>query len=262
MYPHGARGFRFSFPPVPREVRLKPGAVVGVWVPRVAVLPFILAGLFALLATLKSPLTFALGSNTAGRVTQVTPHWSRGRVGRHLEPQRFDLVFTYQLPGDAPQTGDGVIDTAGAKPPTVGQPVPIRVLRIGDVHLTELPSGNSGVSGSCCVMLFMLVWCGFVTLFAAAAWMGPVAARALVRDGTAVAGTVVGKRKRTTGKSRGYDIVYQFTTAEGTAESAVQWVSNTAGNGYSEGQAVTVLYDPRRPSRSTIYEASDYEVSR
>lgn len=261
MNPHGARGFPLRFPPAPREVRLKPGAVAGVLWGRVVTIPFLLVGLFLVFVTLQTPLTTAFGSDAVGRVEQVTPHRGRGRAGPHPDPRRFDLVFTYQHPGDAPQPGNGLIDTGGAKPPTVGQALPIRVLRIGEIHLTELRAGNPGASGSCCVGLFVFVWCGFAVLFALAAWWGPVAASALVRDGRAVAGTVIGKRRRSTGRSGRYEILYQFTTAEHTTQSAVQWVGTNAYGSFWEGQTVTVIYDERRPTRSTIYEASDYEVT-
>jgi hypothetical protein len=220
---------------------------------------FLLAGVFGILAVLKPPVVLAFGGNAVGRVEEVTP--SRGGRTGHPDPHRFNLVFTYQLPGDAPQTENGLIDTGGAKPPAVGQTVRIRVLRIGGVQLAELRDGNPRASGYLCAGLFLFVWCGGVALFTLAVWLAPLAARALVRDGTAAAGTVMGTRRRWWSRTNRCEILYRFTTAERQEQSAFQFAASNACDAFWEGQTVTVIYDVRQPARSTIYEASDYEVA-
>lgn len=257
MISRGASDFPLSFPPAPRQVRLKPRALLSVWVLRLVTLPFVLTGLFAIFTVLKTPITLAFGTGTVGRVEQAKPH-----RGRHPDPQRFDLEFTYQLPGKIQQTGRGQIDTGGAKPPTPGQTLPIRVLPIGGVDLAELRDGNPGASGWVCAGLFVFVWCGFVALFALGAWLVPVRARALARDGTATIGVVIGTRRRRAGRTNRCEILYRFTTIEGEARSAVQFAATKACDAFWEGQSVTVIYDAARPARSSIYEASDYEVIR
>jgi hypothetical protein len=233
-------------------VRLKPGALARVWGIRLITLLFLLVGLFFIFVALETPLLLAFGSDATGRIEQVKP----GRTGRSGS-RLFDLVFTYQLPGERRQTGHGW--ARGAKSPAVGQAMPIRVLRIGGIHLAEQRDRMSG-SGSCCMGLFVFVWLGLAALFAIAAWRGPVIARSLIRDGQVAAGTIVGKRLRSSGRSSRYQLLYQFP-AEGGVQSAVQWVAANAYGSFWEGQPVTVVYDALQPTRSTIYEASDYEVS-
>lgn len=246
----GAGEFRHRFPAAPRTVWLRPRALARVWAMRLFNLPFLLGGLFFIFVTLETPLLLPCGSNATGRIEQVNPYRTRGGS--------FNLVFSYQLPGERRQTGRGWAN--GAKPPAVGQTLPIRVLRIGGIHLAEQRQGMSA-SGSCCMGLFLFVWFGFVGVFVFAAWWGPVAARRLMRDGRVAAGTIVGIRRRSSGRGSGYQILYQFTTAEHGVQSAVQWVRANAYGSFWEGQPVIVIYDALQPVRSTVYEASDYEVS-
>ena len=253
MNPRGAGAFRHGFPAPPRTVMLKPGAMARVWFARVVTLMFLLVGLVLVFGTLKRPLVLAFGSDGVGRIEQVKPAWRP-----HSHSRYFKLAFAYQIQGERQATGYGQVD---ASPPAVGQTLPIRVLRIGGIHLAEPRDPNMSGSGPCCVGLFVFAWFGFAALFAFAAWWGPVADRRLMRNGRAVAGTIVGKGRRSSGRSSRYQILYRFTTAEHGAQSAVQWVRANAYRSVCEGQRVTVIYDVLQPTRSTIYEASDYEVS-
>jgi hypothetical protein len=219
---------------------------------RVVTLVFLLVGLVLVFGTLERPLVLAFGSDAMGRIEQVKPYRTPRTHSRY-----FRLVFTYQLQGQRQETGYGQADG----PPAVGQTLPIRVLRIGGIHLPEPRDPNMSGSGSCCVGLFVFAWFGFAALFAFAAWWGPLAARRLMRDGRVAAGTIVGKRTGSSGRSSRNQILYQFTTAEHGVQSAVQWVGANAYGSFWEGQQVTVVYDVLQPTRSTIYEASDYEVS-
>lgn len=223
-----------------------------VWGFRAITLAFLLVGLVLVLGTLKRPLVLAVGSDAMGRIEQVTPEWTPRTHSKY-----FKLVFIYQLQGDRQETGYGQAD---ANPPAVGQTLPIRVLRIGDIHLAEPRDPNMSGSGSCCVGLFMFVWFGLASLFALAAWWGPRAGRRLMRDGQVAEGTIVGKRLRSSGRSSGCQLLYQFAAEHGV-QSAVQWVAAKAYGSFFEGQQVTVIYDALQPTRSTIYEASDYVVS-
>lgn len=238
-----------TLPPPPRRVRLRPSARPRVLFFRLATLPFLAAAAFLLFKLLESPLTFTLGHDATGRIQDVRPYW-RGADGR-----RFDITFTYDAADGMHETGYGRIDTGGAPPPPVGESLPIRALVLGSFHRAELRDSDAGVSGLVCGGLFATVWCGGVAIFSAVAWLGPVFTRRMLRDGNVATGTVTGKRER---KSR--EIFYKFRAHDGAERSGTSQVSAALFEQLRAGEAVIVIYHPFRPARSTLYEASDFEI--
>jgi hypothetical protein len=221
---------------------------------RLATLPFLAAAAFLLFKLLESPLTFILGHDATGRIREVRPYW-RGADGR-----RFDVTFTYDAAAGIRETGYGRIDTGGAAPPPVGAALPIRALVLGPFRRAELRDGDAGASGLVCGGLFATVWCGGVAVFSAVAWLGPVFSRRLLRDGYVATGTVTGKRERRSGRNLYREILYQFRARDDVACSGISQVSPEVFEQMGAGKTVTVIYRPSSPARSTLYEASDFEI--
>ena len=82
----------------------------------------------------------------------------------------------------------------------------------------------------------------------------------MYRTGQVTEGTVVSKRT-STGKSTSYYVKYTFddpTTGEPVTHESL--TNRSIWYGVSEGQNVTVIFDPSRPKRNAAYELGDYEI--
>jgi hypothetical protein len=225
-----------------------------VWLLRLATLPFVAGAAFLIFKVVESPLTLALGHDAVGRIQEVRPYWPGAN------DSRFDVTFTYDVGDRVRDTGYGRIDSGGVAPPLVGQTLPIRTLVAGPFRRAELRDGAGGASGLVCVGLFATVWCGSVAVFTAVAWLAPVFDRRLVRDGNVAIGTVSEKRERKSGRNVYREILYRFQAHDDAEQSGVSRVSPEVFERSSAGDRVTVIFRPSDPSRSTLYEASNYEV--
>jgi hypothetical protein len=97
--------------------------------------------------------------------------------------------------------------------------------------------------------------------------------RALVREGVAVEGVVVGKEAGSGGGRSGsvqfcyraprYGVADRYKDRAAVADKEWQVrmaVSRADFEAATVGAAVTVLYDPRQPSRSLLYAFAEYEA--
>ena len=91
-------------------------------------------------------------------------------------------------------------------------------------------------------------------------WIGSKRRAEVYRDGEIAFGTVV-SRKTVSDENKTYVVTFQFTDKSGEPIVKEQNVRAEAWTAASEGQGITVLYDPDQPlKRSYGYEIGDLEV--
>ena len=93
-----------------------------------------------------------------------------------------------------------------------------------------------------------------------AAIVRPRQQRELYVSGTAVEGITTDKNRMTTKGGYVYILRYTFTPAKQgmTPYSTSMMLAREEFEAAQPGQAVTILYDPMKPKRSTIYEYGGY----
>jgi hypothetical protein len=97
------------------------------------------------------------------------------------------------------------------------------------------------------------------------AWIEPFGKRWLLRHGVAVRGEIVGKDVSDLTEPASYYARYVYGVTSGGASTPARYDGSMQCDVFAfasteVGAAVTVLYDPRDPRRSTVYELSDYRV--
>jgi hypothetical protein len=257
-------------PPPPRLARHRPGRrrLLG-HVPLVVWL-LCLAGFGLLGLTLwRAGSSWAItwfGVTVPGEVTGKLDAPERGvREGR--------LTFTYHV-RDVEYSAEDTVDEDALDALQVGAHIKVRVL-MGWPDRPQLvePSGHAGRGRG--------IWLGLALLGNVALWIlfrrclrKPLRQRALVREGVATEGVIVRKEVRG-GRRRSWAVQFSYRAPrygvahEGSEPPAVvadkEWqVRMRVGWADFEaaqvGAAVTVLYDPKQPSRSLIYPFADYEA--
>lgn len=219
-------------------------------------LPLFFATLVVIVVAYAEPLilTATRGVDIQGRVVSK----GSGMVGkpgrRHLA---FYVTYNCQYQGLSITQTTSYLQQQEADALHEGDLIPVRVKAFGPWlrAVYRGPSGYHHVGPYDEVALHGLLF-GWAGLTLPLTLVGTVRRRrrlrqaiALAERGEAVTGTVV--------RTHGLKIHYEFAAGHGVATA---W-------GYAQlkqfepGQTVTVLYDPQRPSRSTLYELWGFEVT-
>ena len=99
-----------------------------------------------------------------------------------------------------------------------------------------------------------------VALLAYGNWLVPARTRRLLETGTAVAGEVLASMPFHGRGGYRVRVAYRFPTPAGDEGGDVT-VNGRPSTATAVGRPVTVVYDPARPARSTVFEFSGYAVS-
>jgi hypothetical protein len=149
----------------------------------------------------------------------------------------------------------------------ISQPCTVRVLPSWPNTLPQRYSTKSPWLTSLWYLLGALVWNSILALFVWIAWIAPWRTRRVLKYGVPVAGQITSKtqiRGSKGGMSYQVKYVYQPTLEDQKGEVSNQLVdgqSYISAKDYTSatvGQIVTVLFDPRKPKRSLIYDFADY----
>jgi hypothetical protein len=262
-----------TLPAPPRPVRRRPGH--GWLLGHVPILVWMLVVpgcgwlLLALGLLLFSWIVVHLGAPAPGKIIGVVPASVGGIPTTRVQ-------FTYYV-GSQEYSGEEAVDERASARLHVGAEVRVKVLSGFPNHprLVE-PPGQSGTTGICLLLLAVL-WNAALAFVVWSYLRKPRTQRRLVREGLATAGNLVvveaGKDRR---RSREIQFAYR-APAHGLATSAAGPAGSASGTALREwqvlmkvrrkdfaraqvGMPVTVLYDPREPSRSVVYAFADYEV--
>lgn len=109
---------------------------------------------------------------------------------------------------------------------------------------------------------FMGVWNYIVLVTGSKAfWLTPWRTRRLFSHGQQTTGTLMSKTVTETEGSNSYGLTYEYTDTSGRKHTQQSGrVSYKLWKPLHEEQQITVLYDPRSPERSVLYEAGDYLI--
>jgi hypothetical protein len=254
--------------PVPRRVRRRRGHGHFIGCFSIFILPHCLVGVGVLLATIGTLFGMILvrgfGTEVPAQVVKkVVRKDKKGTPGYYA-------TFSYTV-GDNSFTKTETVDAGGFATLSEGMPVQVRVLR-------DFPQWCPvfGVEGShpwrsfAGLAFFCLVWNAFVGVVAWAIFIYPLVLRNLVRRGTVAVGTVKGKEVQNS-KTMSYKISYGFEAAinedlgmesiqKRPMEGSMTIYSHRDYDCVQLNDKVIVLYDPRRPRRSLLYQLADYEA--
>jgi hypothetical protein len=254
--------FRWVLPeelrsPAPRPVSRRAGTGTVIFL-RLFILPHTLIGFGALFLVVFEPLFLILTPDTLATVIALTPHTSRKGGTTYRVTYRYSPV-------DAPGvslTGDDQISWAEFVGLRSDSQIYVHTAGVGCHRYTCLSRTFGGYVRYRYPMWFWaLFWNGIVSIFLYTAWVVPTHNRNLVRFGDPVAGQITGKNIMR-GKSTTYRLKYEFTpigdhhARKGSTTVATKPQFDQA----TEGQNVTILYDPNRPGRNVAYEFGDYVV--
>lgn len=249
--------------PTPRRVCYRTrGAGCGMWFIRLFLLPHTVVGVCAIGVALAFTGLYLgvwlFGDEYPAGV--VKKEERRGSKGKRI----YAVEYEYTVAG-RPHTGEVTVGADEFRQIAEGDRFTVRALEAvpewrpwprlpGATPLLELGG----------VWLFALFWNGVLSVFVYAVYVGPWRARRLVRWGVPAPGIVRDTTVSTNKGARTYHLRYEYAAANDAGEPTVltgkMSSSQSAAAGARAGDVVTVLYDPRKPGRSLIYQFADYRV--
>jgi hypothetical protein len=214
--------------------------------------PFILVGIWILFSIPIRIYVQSHGTAVQARVDAKRIHQAKSAVTHYVH-------FLYSLNGHA-HSDEQQVRSQDYERVHIGQTLPARAMELGfmTVCVTSLQHANSTAGA----LVFALFWDGFIVLFLVLLLRPQAQQRRLVREGTAVPGTIVRDREwlsQYRGRSAFY-LTFSFKTVDGQDITKEIQVPRKSYEIAVIPSPVTVLYDPARPSRSIAYEYCDYEV--
>jgi hypothetical protein len=233
---------------------------------RIFSLPHVIVGLVVLpCALLGPPIMAVFGTDHPAKLVSVNQRSSSSKGGSSqywdvtyidpFDPNHRHLQGTaHEPPIDllVPPPSDLVEQTAEHF-------VTIRSVGVGSFQYQEIKGTRPG--GGICfglfILIFTIIWDTVIFGLVAELWIGAWLRRRLYRFGEVAPGRIVGMRI-TKGKNKTHYLKYLFHSLDGKPASGEVAVSISDFTTARVEQAVTVLYNPRRPKRSLIYDFGDY----
>jgi Protein of unknown function (DUF3592) len=253
--------------PPPRRVRAREGCGhgCGLWGVRLFIMPHTLAGVFLASQAVSAILIYLgvlfVGTEVEGRIVKKT-----ATPGKKQTYYEVEYVFTLNGNDYADKRGVDAEDYAAINE---GQRISVRVLAMSPQsgHWPGIPRASpiSQVAGT---IFGALLWNGILSVFLWYLYVRPWRQRQLVRYGEAVAGTVSEVKSSPTKGGTAYTITYQYRVpfdpktgdTDRHATGKVRLEPPQSAADVQPGDLLTVLYDPRKPTRSTLYRFSDYKA--
>ena len=252
-----------TLPPPPRRVHRPVLIGCGLWFLRLFILPHCIAGAVLILLCFALPVAWLLGSDVTGRVTGKGP-------GTDSDGDRtWNIQYAYAVDGDE-RTGEVSVSKSVYDATPIGREFPVRVLAgiPGWLDYPRVP--GRGWWAVLFLPLLALFWNGVLSIFVWMAWVAPWRKWRLLRHGTEARGKITAKDNDKDSDGPTYKLRYQYRTpVPGEAYSVSPTLQTHEGqvtvtalqyNEAAAGGALTVLYDPRKPSRHLVYEYTNYSV--
>ena len=232
---------------LPRPVHRRPGHGRLFGKSHLTTLPHTVIGLGFIVVYVFWGLFLSLGTQLDGRVTSVEGAY--GKRGRYWR-----VSYDYPLDGGVDSgTGSFSVDPKLS----VGSPIRVQTFGLGPIRHTT-PVEAIPYLALLAFLVMGLVWNGIVVMIQWSITVRPLQWRALVRSGTAAAGTVLGVRW--VGKERHPWCRYAFSAGPGQRLEAEMYIRPEDDQRFAAGAPVTVLFDPQRPKRSVVYLLAPWEV--
>ena len=253
-----------DLPPPPRRLRARPGIgwvpTVSRWFLRLFITPHCIVGVGLILSLLYTMLVLLFGTDMPGQITDFNIHQSKGKPVYHITYRyTVDQIDYFR------ELGVNAEQYANVQK---GQPLAVRVFPAFPATSPQPQGPDNPWSNLPGNLLLVLFWNGILSMFVWMAWIAPWRKRQLLIHGAATGGQIIAKDRVTGGKGGPrYQVQYAyFVPQEETAGLAPMGLPC---NGQMEvpvndftaadiGQSVTVIYDPRKPKRSLVYEFAEY----
>lgn len=242
--------------PLPRTVRLKKRRT-GLGCIRIFIMPHTLVGIGMIAYALFLAAMLLFGEEVPGRV--VDSHQGTDDDG---DPA-YTLVYTYRVGGTEYRGSSSVSRETFTRVSDGG------VVRVVAFPLTPgVGSSIAGEPGGGGILLFVVVfavfWNSILSVFLWQIYVLPHLHRQLFRSGSPVTGTVTKKEVARRKGRESHVVHYQYAAGGETSApslmSGKMVVPKEEFGRLAEGDQLTVLYAPRRPSRSLLYRCGEYDV--
>jgi hypothetical protein len=230
-------------------VRFRGGRGPRVFGVRVFMLPHLLIGVGALVLVIGEPLWLFGTPPITATVTSLRMSSERGRT-RH----QINYIYHWQ--------GQTISDRSTVSEATYQRLLKDRAIHVHAVsfwghQFSELDVTPGQFAASRWFLWpWVLVWDGMLWLVL----RQPILAKRLVSQGQPVVGKILDK-KTYRGKTASFVVKYQYTPQSGGAANPVERTMSVSRAAYDLaeiGKEITVVCDPNRPLRATIYEYGDY----
>ncbi len=231
---------------------------------RLFLMPHTLVGIGLIGAAIFSILVWLFGTDVPGRINSLD-------ISRGKKSTNFNVHYAYTVEGIDYQGSVSIVEEI-YNTLQVGQAYPVRVIRAAPSWMPH-PRGPGSSTGMVFMWPFMaLFWNGLMSVFLWIAWVAPWRMRSLLRHGLATAGVILRTETHRGGKGGPiYRVYYGYQAtpldeghvlAEPDSFERKMDVTRADYNEAAIGRVVTVIYHPKNPKRSVIYDFAEYEAIR
>jgi hypothetical protein len=241
------------FPSPPRAVRRKVGGGCALGFGRLFILPHMIIGIGSLLTVPTRCYVYNFGTHVQATIHKLERRTSR--KGGDYYVVGFDYTLGWRRYAEEYES----LSVAEGAHTRVGDKLDGRAAALLG-HALFLRTSLDIRSDLLGLGTWSLLWNGFVWTVMYIIWVVPIRGRLLAKNGPAAPG-VITSRKEKRGRGSTYTLFYTFRTAAGHLVRAKSDVRLEGYRAAYEGAPVTVIYDPRKPTRSLPYEFSDFIVA-
>jgi hypothetical protein len=251
--------------PTPRTVRYRDGWATGcgLWAVRLFLLPHTVIGLGALVVALWSAGVYvgvlALGTNYPGQVVKKEERpGSKGKTYRYVD-------YEYTADG-RPYAGRLSVNADEYQQVAAGDRITVRALESApDTDPWPGLPGSTPLRNLGGKWFFALFWNGIMSMAVWFIYVRPWQVRRLVRWGQPTEGIVRAATVSINKGTKSYHVTYEYAAPGDedllpTVFTRKMTSTQKSAANVKLGDLVTVLYDPRKPRRSVVYQLTDYRA--
>lgn len=241
--------------PPPRQLRTrsKTGSILLICV-RLFVLPHVIVGIGMALVMLSKLLLVLIGTATLGTVESRT--FSKERKGRYS----YHVHYSFRTDNSI-HRGKTQIDCDSYDVLPERASVQVLYLGLAPEYISDiLQPGKSLPPTTWKAILFAGFWNALLFPFVYLLYIMPWRRKRLVKTGAAGTGKVVARRiDRAPKGSPQYVVEYEYL-ALGQSYRGEEMTDESLYNAFPDGRKLSVIYDPKKPSRSVALDLCEWEI--
>ncbi len=244
-----------SLGPTPRQLRTrsKTGRILLVCV-RLFVLPHVMVGIGMALVVLSKLLLVLIGTATLGTMESKT--FSKDRKGRCS----YHVHYSFRTDNSV-HRGKTHIDSDFYDVLAERASVQVLYLGLAPEYISDiLQPGKSLPPNTWKAIIFAGFWNAVVSLFVYLLYIRPWRRKRLVKTGAAGTGKVVARRIDRGAKGTPQFVVEYEYLALGQSYRGEEMTDESLYNAFPNGRRLSVIYDPKKPSRSVALDLCEWEI--
>lgn len=222
---------------------------------RLIILPHVIIGIGIAIVMLSKLLLVLIGTATPGAVVSRT--FSKDRKGRYS----YHVHYSFRT-GNSIHRGKTQID--GDVYDVLGERASVQVLYLGlapDYISDILEPGESLPPNTWKAIIFGGFWNAILSPFVYLLYIKPWRCKKLVKTGEAGTGKVVARRIDHRGKGGPLFVVEYEYLALGQSYRGKEMTDERCYQAFSKGRKLSVIYDPKKPSRSVALDLCEWEIA-